>query len=117
MADQQAVSSMERVDMWDTIGSVGTRETLQRDIEKYFGVNENLSGFSKRNGSQGIGLELQSPSEDRGYVFVGPLQLERDIRNRLNYSREVYERSGKRKIIREFVDHESEIAGFSWRSV
>ena len=50
-----------------------------------------------------------------GYVFVGPLQLERDFKSGMERSKQWYVAGGK-VILQEFVDNKDELAGFSWRA-
>jgi hypothetical protein len=70
-----------------------------------------LLGFRRRN--NGYYSELESASGSRGYVFVGPLQLDRDYQKRMQETQKLFEYSAKR-IIRNFTDYENELAGFSW---
>lgn len=92
------------------------RKRLQEMIKKYFNSCEDLSNFRRRNGSEGLGLELISSDGSQGYVFVGPIQLDRDFKSRMQNSKERYQ--AMNKIIKgEFVRVEDELAGFAWGDV
>ena len=90
-----------------------SRPRLEGWIKDYFGQTQDLSAFERRN--EDIGLELRNSEGNMGYVFVGPLQLERDFKSGMERSKQWYVAGGK-VILQEFVDNKDELAGFSWRA-
>ena len=93
-------------------GGMVFQGTLQNWIRKYFNLREDLTDFQRRNDDRG--LELRSADYTKGYVFVGPLQLDRDFERRMMETRQLYELSDH-IILRSFTDFQNELAGFSWR--
>ena len=95
-------------------GGIVFRGTLQDWIKKYFHVKEDLTDFQRRNDYRG--LELRSADHSRGYIFVGPLQLDEDFEGRMIKSRELYAyRLPNTNVLRSFTDFKKDLAGFSWR--
>lgn len=86
-------------------------DTIRGWIKEYFNVNEDMVNFKRRN--EGY-LELRSRDKFKGYVFVGAFQLNRDYEGRMRDAKE--KDYFKKRVIREFVDHGNELAGFSWRA-
>lgn len=84
-------------------------------VKEYFNVKDDLKDFRRRN--EGYGIELVSENADRGYVFVGPLQVERNFEKRLERSLEHYTKGLNLniRIIKKFVHYPEELAGFSWK--
>ncbi len=86
-------------------------DKLTEWIRNYFNVEEDMNNFERRNRGY---LELRSLDKSRGYVFVGEIQLNRDYEGRMRDAK------GKdyfnKTLIREFVDHDNKLAGFSWRA-
>ena len=87
-------------------------DTIRGWIEEYFNINEDMANFERRN--EGY-LELRSLDKSKGYVFVGAFQLNRNYEGRMRDAKE--KDYFKRFIVREFIDHSNELAGFSWRSM
>lgn len=88
------------------------QKILEGLIRDFFNVNENLDDFLRRN--KDCSLELTKKDESRGYVFVGPLQLDRDYEARMQQISHWYSNRGK-DILKSVVDFQEEKAGFSWR--
>ncbi len=89
------------------------KERLQQWVEIYFGEKQDLTGFERKN--VGLGTELRNKKRNAGYAFVGPMQLDRDFTRRMQDLKQMYLSQGT-TILREFVNHPDEIAGFSWRA-
>jgi len=88
-----------------------SRETLAKQIEQYFkGKQEDLSQFVRRNKGY---LELMSKDQQRGYVFVGELQLDRDHESRMMETRRIHN-TLERETVFSFVDNEEGMSGFYW---
>jgi hypothetical protein len=107
---------------WTNINSGAiTSGRLKEWIKDYFNVDENLTGFFRRNEIEGIGLEICASDFSRGYVFVGELQLDRDYEERrMQKSKRLYidgRGIGMLRIGREFIDHNENMAGFSWEKI
>lgn len=93
-------------------------QTLSEYIRSYFDEHENLNDFKGvRNKT---GLHLISSDESRGYALIGfTNKLDRfydDYKTRMEEARDLYS-SLSIDIIREFVDYEKELLGFSWRKI
>ena len=87
-------------------------DRLKGLIKQYFNVREDLTDFQRRNDYRG--LQLRRADNTKGYVFVGPLQLDRDFERRMVETRQFYS-SDNNTILRSFTDFENDLAGFSWR--
>lgn len=112
MTAQTTCMMDKRTDGWREINEgLISPDTLKEWIQRYFNTKENLSQFKSRNGEQG--LELVNQLNSRGYVFVGPLQIEGDFEGRMERIKEWYE-AGNRRILKKFVDYKNELSGFSW---
>lgn len=110
----QELNPLERKDGWTEIrGGLISRERLEGWVQEYFGREEDLSDFKRRN--KGNYLELLSPEGGRGYLFFGELQLDRDYEARMSGEREKSEFIG-RKTINVFVDNKKGLSGFYWES-
>ena len=110
------LTELERESGWRGINEGGMvfQKTLQDWIGEYFHVNEDLADFQRRNDCFDRGLEIRSADHSKGYVFVGPIQLDRDFERRMMETRELYQNS-QQIAIRSFTDFENQMAGFFWR--
>lgn len=90
---------------------IGLTGNIPDWLKEYFSTNESLDDFVRRNDYDG--LEVMKNDLSRGYVFVGPLQLDRDYELRMQDIRKRFCSLGRRTI-KYFVDLENELAGFSW---
>lgn len=110
-----AESTLSDRDGWENIhkGFLSV-DTIRGWIKEYFNVNEDMVNFKRRN--EGY-LELRSFDKSRGYTFVGAFQLNRDYEGGIrNAKAEINEMDYiKKRVVREFVDHDDQLAGFSWR--
>ena len=81
--------------------------------QKYFRNSESLDGFRVAN--TGI-IHLVSLDFERGYVFAGELQVDRDHEARMNSQRIVYRDGFGKRIVLVFVDDRDEVklSGFFW---
>ena len=106
------LTETDRESGWREINEGGMvfQGTLQNWIRKYFNVREDLTDFQRKNADRG--LEVRSADYTKGYVFVGPLQLDRDFERRMMETRQLY--SSYNTILRSFTDFGEGIAGFSW---
>lgn len=86
---------------------------LQEWIKDYFSKEEDLSLFKLRNKGY---LELVSEKGNRGYVFVGELQIDRDHEKRMSENKRIYENGLSKRIIRSFVDSNQGFSGFYWEN-
>jgi len=110
------ISAAERAAGWtDISGGHISRNKLEEWVREYFGSDVDLSNFVRRNDQRGFGLELRDEDSSKGYVFAGPLQLDRDYVKRMEGTKLLYASEDGFEITREFIDHEDEIAGFTWR--
>lgn len=101
---------MDLVNEWRPINKgFVPASTLQEWIKEYFNINENLKGFKRRNNGC---LELMSQDNSRGYIFWGEIQLDRDVKGRMEKEKEHY--IINKRLLREFVDYEQGLAGLSW---
>jgi len=99
-----------------------TMEPISRDwllkseyeswIKEYFHAKEDLSHFNRSGGED---LELTSQDGSRGYVFIGPLEVNINFQLRMKRKMYEYKRLGK-GIDKTVEDKENEIFGFSWRA-
>lgn len=93
-------------------------EKLESWIKEYFNIDEDLSGFRRRDGNSGHcnALELVNESHRKGYsfTFVKITVPHIDYESKMQEIRKGFSGSTKR-ITRYFVDFEKELAGFSWR--
>ena len=97
-------------------GVISRQQGLEKDIQCYFGVKEDLSGFFGRDSREVSGFELKSSEADRGYVFVcNSSGRSNDFKLSMEHLRRICDSQNKIKILMEFVDYENEVAGFSWR--
>jgi len=101
----------ERDEGWIDMGEgLISKTRLENWIEEYFGREEDLSIFKRRNNGD---LELTSKKGDRGYVFVYEQQLDRDHEGRMKKEKEFSEYIG-RNTLRVFVDNQEGLSGFYW---
>ena len=107
------IIDFDRKHRWEEVseGFIST-EQLENCIQYYFGRHENLNDFMRKN--EGV-LELMSKSKNRGYVFVGELQLDRNHERSMLRIRKQYETNGKR-INRIFIDNSEGLSGFYWEN-
>lgn len=92
--------------------------TLSEYIKSYFDEYENLDDFKGIRDK--TGLHLISSDESRGYALVGFTDkldfFYNDYKTRMEEARDLYS-SISVDIIREFVDYEKRLLGFSWRKI
>lgn len=81
-------------------------------IQNYFSKKEDLSNFVRYNG--GDFCRLKTKEGDRGYVFAGELQLERDHEEKMMEERRVHEGGLRRKVLNIFIDNVESLSGFYW---
>lgn len=85
---------------------------LKREIAHYFGADEDLRKFGVSHNDTHYEITLSDGS--RGYVFVMP------TRDRSNLSAEKSKLvksylAGGKESVKEFIDFQNGVAGFSWR--
>ena len=99
---------MDRLRTLEVNPNIGLNEM----VEKYFDSNID-SSCSSRIGDGGI--HYFDSDVSRGFFFSMGGESKESYITRMESLREVFLCSCK-LILREFIDHENEIAGFSWRN-
>ncbi len=82
-----------------------------RMIEGYFGLSIDLDDYLvMRDG--GI-YEYFSKDRTNGFTLVTPIKMAPNYKSEMEYLRKLF--TQRALILREFVDYENKIEGFSWR--
>jgi|GEM_PF-5987334 len=80
-------------------------------INEYFGVDEDLSKFKRRDGGY---IEIASKDDSRGYVFGEQRQMGKDYESKMKNIKNKFLKD--KFVAKFFVDLRNQRAGFSWEN-